>query len=701
MMPRGKGFRRSLAAKRRNAERYTLSSFLDLEEVVPPLQKKAVSNSSLQESVDIENSMKSDTKNSQNCHKAFKNVSNSVTSVTANVPKSATSVAKNVPKSVTSVAKNVPKSATSVPMSNKSWSDVTRASVVNNSGYFPQKVIRGSFHQGDARFGLNRNRQCAVNSITAVMTSVLKDVLTWTTEDLNAVLLHGNELYTSMRLQGQIHDRTGLGHISVAEMPRLHTLHNTTFSIKHGESFCGVIGVDLYDESLRDVSMSIEEALQRALLQCDACLLNIKEYICAVIKAGPIFALVDPHSRNGKGLPEPNGRSIIVYCDDIYMLFSHVGNLAFSLNAQGTPFEVTSVKATVIGKTTTMEASSKSGQESSGNVSHATTEKESKCIGHRGKRTRKDKVASLTHVSSTSSEQSKYIKDHDQHTLVNKQTSVCKLDQTCLDSSKKNSQLKTEPELAYVSKLHDNLFMADDVIGGTVDAEFNFQPLMSPDQDANLSMNDDVIIGETVGTELNFQPLMSADQDANSSINDDVIIGETVGTEFSLQPLMSADQDANLSMNDDVIIGETVGTEFSFQPLMSADQDANLSMNDDVIIGETVGRPAERICEAVTSAEQDAHLSIDDDIIFRDTVGTEFSFQPLIQKKIENIRTKYCEDSDYRQKKIENIRTKYCEDSDYRQKKIENIRTKYCEDSVYRQKKIENIYRQKRQNEIL
>lgn len=49
-------------------------------------------------------------------------------------------------------------------------------SLVNNSDYFSQKVIRGSFHQGDARFGWNRNRQCAVNSITAVMMGVLKDV---------------------------------------------------------------------------------------------------------------------------------------------------------------------------------------------------------------------------------------------------------------------------------------------------------------------------------------------------------------------------------------------------------------------------------------------------------------------------------------------------------------------------------------------
>ncbi|XP_026103391.1 uncharacterized protein LOC113074882 [Carassius auratus] len=66
---------------------------------------------------------------------------------------------------------------------------------------------------------------------------------------LNAVLLHRDELYTSMPFQRKIKDRTGLGHVSVAELPKLCTLHNTTFSIKHGESCCGVIGVDFYDDS--------------------------------------------------------------------------------------------------------------------------------------------------------------------------------------------------------------------------------------------------------------------------------------------------------------------------------------------------------------------------------------------------------------------------------------------------------------------
>ncbi|XP_052412218.1 uncharacterized protein LOC127957635 [Carassius gibelio] len=548
-MPRGKGFRRSQAAKKRNAERHTLSSFIDLVEDICPLPKKAPTENSDANTCEnspektcenspektcenspektcenssektcenssektCENSSEKTCENSseKNCENSYdantcpnycrkapktcensseKNCENSYDANTCpNYCRKAPKTCEN--SSDANYCRKAPKTCenSSEKTSKKRWSDVTRASLVTNSDYFPQKVVRGSFHQGDARFGWNRNRQCAVNSITAVMVSVLKDVLTWTTEDLNAVLFHGDELYTSMRLQGQINDRTGLGHISVAELPRLHTLDNTTFLIKHGESFSGVFGVDFYDESLRDVSMTIEEALQRALLQCGACLLNIKAYICAVIKAGSTFAVVDPHSRNRKGMPEGNGRSIVVYCDDIYMLFNHVTNLAMSLNAQGTDFEVTSVKATVIGKTTTIETSSESDQEASvSHVSPRSTVEDRECVREHGKQ--KEKVGVAHDLATSTAEHSKCIKDHGKRRRGDKQASAHKLDQTYLDSSKKKRRVRTESKLANVSTLNDV------IIADPVNTELS---LNSADQEANLSLDDVIIIGDT------------------------------------------------------------------------------------------------------------------------------------------------------------------------------------------------------------
>ncbi|KAG5830007.1 hypothetical protein ANANG_G00319420, partial [Anguilla anguilla] len=84
---------------------------------------------------------------------------------------------------------------------------------------FPQNsVVQGSFHQGDPRFGENSNRQCAANSLMAILKGKLKNVLTWTTEDLDDVLLCGDDLYSGMRRDGRICDPTGCGFISVNEL---------------------------------------------------------------------------------------------------------------------------------------------------------------------------------------------------------------------------------------------------------------------------------------------------------------------------------------------------------------------------------------------------------------------------------------------------------------------------------------------------
>ncbi len=68
--------------------------------------------------------------------------------------------------------------------------------------------IRGSFYQGDYRFGQNRGRQCGANSLTAILMCKMKSVLQWTRSDLNAVLIHGDELYNATRDAGKINDPT-------------------------------------------------------------------------------------------------------------------------------------------------------------------------------------------------------------------------------------------------------------------------------------------------------------------------------------------------------------------------------------------------------------------------------------------------------------------------------------------------------------
>ena len=195
------------------------------DEVLSPLEKKAISDA---KNFDIRNSTQ------KNYHKSStKNpvAKYSTKSTTKNpVAKYSKSTTKNPG------AKQCPMSGIK---SEEMWKDDMH---VTDSADFPQKnVIRGSFHQGDRRFGYNRNRQCALNSLTALMMSKLKNVLTWTRDDLDAVLLHGDQLYTSMRRLGKINDPTRRGYIAVAELPTMQTFCNTHFSMTHLNPTVGML----------------------------------------------------------------------------------------------------------------------------------------------------------------------------------------------------------------------------------------------------------------------------------------------------------------------------------------------------------------------------------------------------------------------------------------------------------------------------
>ena len=61
--------------------------------------------------------------------------------------------------------------------------------------YSIEKVIQGSFHQGNPRFGRTAGVQCACNYLFALCWSQVKTVSRWNKSDLNHVLTEGDLLY--------------------------------------------------------------------------------------------------------------------------------------------------------------------------------------------------------------------------------------------------------------------------------------------------------------------------------------------------------------------------------------------------------------------------------------------------------------------------------------------------------------------------
>ncbi|XP_029976984.1 uncharacterized protein LOC115409845 isoform X4 [Salarias fasciatus] len=234
-----------------------------------------------------------------------------------------------------------------------------------------RSFIRGSFNQGNPRFGENKGKQCATNSITAVMTNVLKSAWTWTTTDLDNVLVNGNDLYTYVKDKHKVSVLEGKGYILVKELPTEYELLDKKFCLEYMESLSGHIDVEEYHPAVQDYVMPLDVAFQRAMLNADACLLNIKKNICAVLKQRDQFAVFDPHARGADGGLQHDGTSIVACYDTLDAVYTHITNLVHSLYVNAAPdsvkpFEVTGVKVVVVSSQTVTEAADHEQQSETG-----------------------------------------------------------------------------------------------------------------------------------------------------------------------------------------------------------------------------------------------------------------------------------------------------------------------------------------------
>ncbi|XP_073696195.1 uncharacterized protein [Garra rufa] len=137
------------------------------------------------------------------------------------------------------------------------------------------------------------------------------------------------------------------GFIRVDELPHTHMLKNSLFSINYGETFTGLFGVTKYEKGFEQYAMSFDEAVNRAFQRFDACLVNIKLAICAVVREGSWYAVIDPHSRRSDGRCVDNGKSLVAYYSSMKSLLTHFRKLGVSKDARYHEFEVTGVQAVI------------------------------------------------------------------------------------------------------------------------------------------------------------------------------------------------------------------------------------------------------------------------------------------------------------------------------------------------------------------
>ncbi len=86
------------------------------------------------------------------------------------------------------------------------------------------------------------------------------------------------------------------------------------------------------DPDMRNVNVPLNMAIQRALIDHNACFVTLSCSTCVIVKQGHHFAVFDPHMRNIQGhVDAEKGTAVVVFHSDFTTLYDQLENLAEQL----------------------------------------------------------------------------------------------------------------------------------------------------------------------------------------------------------------------------------------------------------------------------------------------------------------------------------------------------------------------------------
>ena len=170
--------------------------------------------------------------------------------------------------------------------------------IESNPGPGPtfDKVVTGSFHQGDMKFGQTAGIQCACNSLFAIAWSTVRKVTIWKGLDLDNVLNNGDQLFKSLNKQTIL---------SADELPNKIDIHGQCLNVRKLCNQPGLLTTDI-------TSTSLQECYNDCADTGNGAILSINGYTFSLIWSKLAFFLFDSHSRASNGSISPNGTSILL-----------------------------------------------------------------------------------------------------------------------------------------------------------------------------------------------------------------------------------------------------------------------------------------------------------------------------------------------------------------------------------------------------
>nr|XP_057908497.1 uncharacterized protein LOC131104874 [Doryrhamphus excisus] len=173
-----------------------------------------------------------------------------------------------------------------------------------------QKVVKGSFHQGNTRFKY-AGTQCMAIALCVTALHSIKNVLLWDTADLDMAVVEGDQLYTTLREHHVIHHPSHF--LCATELPKQEVIagHKFEFCVKDDYASGDVNVVSGYYIE-NGIHVTLHDALQTMFSKYSTCIFTVCQSSCAIICDAGQYCLVDSHSRSCNGMVCSDGTSVVL-----------------------------------------------------------------------------------------------------------------------------------------------------------------------------------------------------------------------------------------------------------------------------------------------------------------------------------------------------------------------------------------------------
>lgn len=172
-----------------------------------------------------------------------------------------------------------------------------------------KKVILGSHHQGDIRYGLNSGTQCVAMVQSFWLYSAGISVAQMGKKDIDNVLHTGNNIYTSAR------KRVATNYLLATELPHI---------IGEGIWRCRVIpSLILHGKIYGDLE-ELCAGLDRGFSRSETLYFTAKETCVGVTKVDAWYYLFDSHARNKNGYSDSQGTACLIRFKKFFLLAKYL-----------------------------------------------------------------------------------------------------------------------------------------------------------------------------------------------------------------------------------------------------------------------------------------------------------------------------------------------------------------------------------------